>query len=45
MSKQEVLATKFSEFQDLLNCLAIYNGVAKQKGGKITDFEEALKLR
>ena len=45
MSKAEILATEFCEFQDMLTCLAIYNGHAEQKQRPITDFDEAMELR
>lgn len=45
MSKEEILATEFCEFQDMLACLAIYNGNAKPKRKRITNFDEAMELR
>ena len=31
MTRQEILCTAFGEMQDMISCLAIYNGGAKQK--------------
>lgn len=43
MSKQEILWTPIGEMLDLLACLSIYEGGAKQKKPKMS-FEEFLKL-
>lgn len=44
MTRQEVLNTRYGEFVDLLSCLAVYNGAAKEKPKKLS-FDEALLLR
>lgn len=44
MSRQETLITKYGEMNDLISCLAIYNGVAEEKK-KIRSFEDAMMLR
>lgn len=36
--------TRYGEFKDLLSCLAVYNGAAKEKKKKIS-FDDALLLR
>ena len=43
MSRQETLATRWGEMNDLIACLAIYNGKAKEK--KKLSFEQAIMLR
>lgn len=35
--------TRYGEFKDLLSCLAVYNGVTKEK--KKISFDDALLLR
>ena len=44
MTRQEVLYTRYGEFRDLLSCLAIHNGTAKEKPKKLS-FDDALALR
>lgn len=43
MSRQETLATRWGEMNDLVACLAIYNGKAKEK--KKLSFDQAIMLR
>lgn len=43
MTKQETLCTRYGEMNDLISCLAIYNGHAEEK--KKMSFDEALMLR
>lgn len=43
MTKQETLCTRYGEMNDLISCLAIYNGRAEEK--KKMSFDEALMLR
>ena len=43
MDKQEIYWTPIGEMMDMLACLSIYEGGAKQKKGKM-DFNEFLKL-
>lgn len=43
MTRQETLQTTYGEFCDLISCLAIYNGTAKEKTHR--SFDEALELR
>lgn len=43
MSKEEILITTVGEMQDMIACMAIVNGVAKEK--KKLTFDEALALR
>ena len=43
MSKAEILVTSVGEMQDMIACIAISNGVAKEK--KTLSFDEALALR
>lgn len=49
MDRREILATRFGEMLDMINCLSIYNGDAvpkKSSGAKhYTDFDAAIKLR
>ena len=45
MSKQEILVTPFGEMRDMISCLQIYQGVARQKNIKKWTFEEAINLR
>ena len=44
MTRQETLVTKYGEMNDLIACLAIYNGNAKEKH-TIHDFEDVMMLR
>ena len=43
MSRQETINTTLGEMCDLISCLAIYNGNAKEKTRR--SFDEALSLR
>lgn len=44
MSKSEILVTTVKEMQDMIACMAIVNGVAKEKKKKLS-FEDALAMR
>lgn len=43
MTRNDVLTTRFGEFQDLMACDAVYHGVAVEKKPKLTQ-EEMLEL-
>ena len=43
MSKAEIMVTTIGEMQDMIACIAISNGVAKEK--KTLSFDDALALR
>lgn len=43
MGKEEILVTPIGEMLDMISCLAIYEGSAKQKPPKLS-MEEILKL-
>ena len=43
MSKAEIMVTTVGEMQDMISCMAIINGVAKEK--KTLSFDDALALR
>lgn len=43
MSKSEILVTTVGEMQDMIACMAIVNGFAKEK--KKLSFDEAIALR
>ena len=43
MSKSEILVTTVGEMQDMIACMAIVNGAAKEK--KKLSFDEAIALR
>lgn len=46
MSRQEVLCTPFGEMRDMISCLAIYEGLAKQKKQKKKmSYDEAIAMR
>lgn len=46
MSKREILCTKYGEMVDMLTCMAIENGAAKEKRNKKRwNFDEAIALR
>ena len=47
MSKQEILVTPFGEMQDMIACLSIYNGTARQKitGSKDMTYDEVMNMR
>lgn len=46
MSKAEILITPYGEMQDMISCLAIYDGTAKPKKlGRKWTFDEVLNLR
>lgn len=42
MQKEQVLSTRFGEFQDLLSCYSVMNGNAKVK--KKLSYIEAMRL-
>lgn len=44
MGKEEILCTPIGEMMDMLSCLSIYEGGAKQKAPKMS-MEEFLKLK
>ena len=46
MTRQEIIITPIGEMQDMISCLAIYEGMArpKKKSRKWT-YEEAINLR
>lgn len=44
MGKEEILCTPIGEMMDMLSCLAIYEGGAKQKPPKMS-FQEFMKLK
>ena len=43
LTRQETLATDYGEFCDLLSCLSIYNGAAREV--KKWTYDEAINLR
>lgn len=46
MSKREILVTPFGEMNDMVSCLAIYNGTAKEKvKSKRTEIFDVLSMR
>lgn len=46
MTRQEILNTRYGEMLDMIACLAIYNGNAKEKKKKHKyTFDEAIQLR
>lgn len=46
MTRQEILVTSFGEMQDMISCLAIYEGIAKpKKKKKKWSYDEAINLR
>ena len=45
MSKSEILVTTVGEMQDMIACIAICNGVAKEKKKSYMDFDAALAMR
>lgn len=45
MTRQETLVTRLGEMNDLIACLAIYNGTAHEKGDPLQSFERALQMR
>lgn len=45
MNKQEIMDTTIGEMADMISCLAIYEGNAVPKHRRVTDFDEALKMR
>lgn len=44
MSRREIWFTAYGEMQDMISCLHIINGNAKEKN-VITNFEDAMMLR
>lgn len=44
MGKEEILCTPIGEMMDMLSCLSIYEGGAKEKAPKMS-MEEFLKLK
>ena len=45
MERQEILDTLYGEMMDMIACLSIYEGTAVPKKQKVTDFDEAIKMR
>lgn len=46
MTRQEILVTPLGEMQDMISCLAIYEGMAKPKKQKKNwSYDEAINLR
>ena len=46
MTRQEILVTRYGEMQDMISCLAIYDGIAKpKKAEKKMSYDEAINLR
>lgn len=46
MDKREILVTPMGEMLDMISCLSIYNGVAKQKKKKRKlSYQEIMMLR
>lgn len=45
MTKAEILCTPLGEMQDMISCMAIYNGSAKQKIHQKWLFDDAIALR
>ena len=45
MSKREILATPLGEMQDMIACIAIYNGSAKPKRKRRLSYDEAINMR
>ena len=46
MEKREILCTPYGEMVDMISCMAIYNGTARQKKKKKKwKFEDAIALR
>jgi len=45
MERQEILDTLYGEMMDMIACLSIYEGHAVPKKQRITDFDEAMKMR
>lgn len=43
MTRQEVMDTRVGEMLDLISCLSVYNGGAREK--KRMSYEEAIALR
>ena len=44
MSRDEIVITRYGEMLDMITCLAIHNGSAKEVAGRVTDYEDALKI-
>lgn len=44
MTRQETMLTPYGEMLDLISCLAIYNGGAKEKDRKLS-FDEFFALK
>jgi len=46
MSRQEIMITPFSEMQDMISCLSIYEGLAEPKKIKRKwNYDDAIALR
>lgn len=45
MSKREILVTRYGEMVDMITCMAIENGVAKEKKQRHWSFDDAMALR
>ena len=45
MDKQEIMDTTIGEMRDMISCLAIYEGTAVPKKERVTDFDEAIRMR
>lgn len=44
MSKQEIMDTEVCEMDDMISCLSVYNGVAKEKVRQKT-LDEVLEMK
>ena len=46
MQKEEILDLRYGEMMDMINCMAIYNGGAKQKAKRRRlNYDDAINLR
>ena len=45
MGRQEIIDTLFGEMCDMIACLSIYEGNAVPAKERVTDFNEAIKMR
>lgn len=45
MTKREIMCTPLGEMQDMISCLAIYEGMAKQKKKKNWSYDEVMNMR
>lgn len=45
MTREEIMRTRVGEMHDMISCLAVYNGAAKEKQDLHLSYDDAINLR